>query len=402
MKGVVMGCILLICFLLAGCNDGSEQAKGDPKKQETPISEPSKNKQVEEPEVKKGTPEWDMLQIEKSVENSDEDVFMSYQNSENPLFYKEQKRWIEEAKFKKEQGYTLTVDLSFTKENDTKGMVYFRVQMRHPNLESTNNLVIYQAVKVNDKWILNDVPFETISSESGTITVYYKKGQEDPAQKTLKDASDIVEFYSKKFDWKSGPISIKLYSNNREVSATVPWIMLGGWNEIGESLKINSDSMSQIFKYLAHELTHKMVGDITNDNASIYIQEGFATYLQAAIIRDGNGSVSYDPQKSIENAQKAMEISNTVKTIEELGQIDYTDPEGSLYRDGALLSTYLIETKGVNMFFDMLKYLSSFEYIDKRIEHKLKMVNSRTVEAIEKVYGPDEQVSADLKNYYIK
>jgi hypothetical protein len=402
MKGVVMGCILLMCFLLAGCNDGSEQAMGDPKKQETPTSEPNKNKQMEEPEVKKGTPEWDMLQIEKAVENSDEDVFMSYQNSENPLFYKEQKRWIEEAKFKKEQGYTLTVDLSFTKENDTKGMVYFRVKMRHLNLESTNNLVIYQAVKVNDKWILNDVPFETISSESGTIAVYYKKGQEDPAQKTLKDASDIVEFYSKKFDWKSGPISIKLYSNNREVSATVPWIMLGGWNEIGESLKINSDSMSQIFKYLAHELTHKMVGDITNDNASIYIQEGFATYLQAAIIRDGNGSVSYDPQKSIENAQKAMEISNTVKTIEELGQIDYTNLEGSLYRDGALLSTYLIETKGVNMFFDMLKYLSSFEYIDKRIEHKLKMVNSRTVEAIEKVYGPDEQVSADLKNYYIK
>jgi hypothetical protein len=130
---------------------------------------------VEEPQVEKGTPEWDMLQIEKAVDNNDEAVFMSYQNSENSLFYKEQKRWIEEAKFKKEQGYTLNVDLSFTKENDTKGMVYFRVKMSHPNFESTNNLVIYQAIKVNDKWVLNDVPFETISSESGTITVYYKK-----------------------------------------------------------------------------------------------------------------------------------------------------------------------------------------------------------------------------------
>ncbi|WP_307302696.1 hypothetical protein [Neobacillus driksii] len=36
------------------------------------------------------------------------------------------------------------------------------------------------------------------------------------------------------------------------------------------------------------------------------------------------------------------------------------------------------------------------------IEHKLEMVNSRTVEAIEKIYGNDEQVSADLKNYFIK
>jgi hypothetical protein len=204
------------------------------------------------------------------------------------------------------------------------------------------------------------------------------------------------------FNWNPGPISIKVYSNINEVSATVPWVRLGGWNEIGESLKINSGLMSQIFNYLAHELTHKMVGDLTNDNASIYIQEGFATYLQGAINRDGNGMVSYDHQKAIENAQKAMEISNTVKTIEELGKIDYTDPEGSMYRDGALLSTYLIETKGVNMFLDMLKSLSTYEYIDKRIEHKLEMVNARTVEVIEKVYGPNEQVSADLKNYFIK
>lgn len=279
MKGVIKGCIMLICFLLAACNGGNEQAKGEPKKEKPPASE----QKEEEPEVKQGTPEWDMQQIENAVDNNDQDVFMEYQNSENPLFYKEQKRWIEEAIFKKEQGYTLSVDLSFTKENDIKGMVYFRVKMSHPNLESTNNLVTYQAIKVNDKWVLNDVPFETISSDSGTITVYYKKGQEDPAKKTLNDASDIVDFYSKMFNWKPGPISIKVYSTNREVSATVPWIMLGGWNEIGESLKINSGSLSQIFRYLAHELTHKMVGDITNDNASIYLQEGFATYLQTAL-----------------------------------------------------------------------------------------------------------------------
>lgn len=97
-----------------------------------------------------------------------------------------------------------------------------------------------------------------------------------------------------------------------------------------------------------------------------------------------------------------MEMSNRVKTIEELGQIEYSDPEGSLYIDGTLLTTYLIETKGVKTFFDMLKQLSSFEYIDKRIEHKLESVNLRTVEAIEKVFGPDEQFSTDIKNYYIK
>lgn len=403
MKGIFKGCFVLFCCLLVGCNNGNEQAKGVPKKEKTPVTEASANKPVNEPEIKEGTPEWDMLQIEKAVENNDSALFMSYQNADNQIFYKEQQRWIEEAKFKKEQGYKLSAKLSnFILQNDTTATVNFRVIMGHPKLETTNNLVNYQMIKVNDKWILNDVPFEKISSDDGTITISYKKGQEDPAQKTLKDATDIVDFYSKMFNWKPGPIFIKIYPTNKEVSATVPWIMLGGWNEMGESLKITTDFTSQIFKYLAHELTHKMVGDMTNDNASIYIQEGFATYLQGTIERDGNGNILYDHRKSIEMAQKAMEISNTVKTIEELGQIDYSDPEGSMYRDGSLLTTYLIETQGLNKFSDMLKHLATYEYIDKRSEHKLDTVHLRTVEAIEKVYGPDEQVSTDLKNYYIK
>lgn len=73
-----------------------------------------------------------------------------------------------------------------------------------------------------------------------------------------------------------------------------------------------------------------------------------------------------------------------------------------MYRDGSLLATYLIDAKGVNPFLDMLHHLSFFEYIDKRIEHKLEMVNLRSVEAIENVYGSIEDVSANVKNYYIK
>jgi hypothetical protein len=33
------------------------------------------------------------------------------------------------------------------------------------------------------------------------------------------DASDIVDYYSKAFNWKPGTITIKIYSNNSEVSA---------------------------------------------------------------------------------------------------------------------------------------------------------------------------------------
>lgn len=397
--------LLLLCSLLAGCSSKSDQTKGTPQKEKAPFAETSKEKQQKEsnePTAKKGTPEWDLQQIKKSVDENDQDLFMSYQNKENVTFYKEQKRWIEEAEFKKKQGYTVSIDFySFNQIDDTTGTVSFSVTMSHPKLGSTANPVTYQMKKVNDKWILNDVPFEKLSTDSGNLIVYFTKGQEADANQTLKDASDIVAFYSKKFNWKAKPITIKIYSSPEAVSATVPWISLGGWNEMGESVKITTAQSQNIFRFLAHELTHKMLGDMTNDNATIYIQEGFATYLEGTIGRDNSGNVTYDPKPAREKAAKAIQVSNSVKSIDELGTIDYTDPENSMYRDGFLLSNYLIETKGLPAFFNMLHYLAKFEYIDKRSEHKMDTCQIRTLEAIEKIYGPADKVSADSNNYYL-
>ncbi|MGG1679259.1 hypothetical protein ACIFOT_26565 [Neobacillus sp. NRS-1170] len=172
--------------------------------------------------MEKGTPEWDLLQIQKSVDDNDQALFMSYQNKENAIFYKEQQRWIEEAVFKKKQGYSLSVKLfNFSQEDDKTATVSLSVTMSHPKLGESTNYITYQMLKFNDKWILNDVPFQTMASDTGNLTVYYTKGQETAAQQTLKDTSDIVAFYSKKFNWNPKPISIKVYPSSDEASATV-------------------------------------------------------------------------------------------------------------------------------------------------------------------------------------
>ncbi|WP_114746004.1 hypothetical protein [Falsibacillus pallidus] len=339
----------------------------------------------------------------KSVNDNDEAVFMSYQNENNPIFYKEQKRWIEEAIFKKGQGSSLTVDFeNFEKETDTTGTVTLKVDMTTPGNGSSTNYIKYQTIRVNDKWVLNDVPFEEMKSETENITVYYNQGEEEAAKKTLKDATDIVNYYKKKFSWNPGPLSIKLYPTPGEVSATVPWVSLAGWNEGGESIEITTELTKEIFRFLTHELTHKMLGDLTNDNASIYIQEGFASYLEISVYRDENGEVQFDPNRAKEMTTLSLKKKKSVKTIEELGNIDYTDPEGSMYRDGFLLFNYLIETNGLDKFFEMIHCLSKFDYIDKRGEHKMDKTQERTVEAIEKIYGPAGDVSSNCQAFYSK
>ncbi|WP_462411675.1 M1 family aminopeptidase [Neobacillus sp. Marseille-QA0830] len=381
---------LVLCFLLAGCSD-KEQAKGTPQKKEN-------NEQT----VKKGTPEWTMQEIKKAVAMEDQELFMSYQNKENKTFYKEQKRWLEEAVYRKKQGYEISVELySFHQENDTTGTVTFGVMMSDPKKQGTTNTVNYQMIKVKDKWVLNDVPFEKISDETGNLTVYYTKGQEEPAQQTLKDAADLVNFYAKQFNWKPKPISIKIYPSVKEISATVPWLSVAGWNEMGESFKFTTEQQQpNMFSYLAHELTHKMVGDLTNDNATPFIQEGLAMYLEGSVLRDASGTISIDAKLAEEQAALATQKSKTVKTIDKLGTLAVTDQDMTLYRDGFLLSNYLIESKGMPEFTKMLEYLSKNKYTDKRLEQKMETSQKRTLESLEKTYGPVDKLSEEFKNYY--
>lgn len=413
-KNKLLVYFILICLLLFGCSKESIPVAKEPKEEIHETTKPKQNKKVEtNHEIKKdivisaqeGTPEWTFQHLVKAVEENDQVGFMKFQNKENDLFYTEQKRWIEEAIYKKEQGYSLSLSLnSFQVENDITGTIRFSVNMKHPVEGETYNTVTYECIKVNNVWLLNDLPFTKYTSNSEHITIYFINGQEDIAKKTLTEASDIVSFYSENFKWEPKPISIKIYPSNEEVSATVPWVGLAGWNEMGESLKITSINKDDIFRLLAHELTHKMLSDLTNDNASLYIQEGFATYLQNKVQRDGTGKIYFDQSIVDEKSKKAIEVSNSVLSIEELGNIDYTDTNLgiSLYRDGSLISNYLVLTYGLEKYLEMLNYLSSNEYIDKRLEHKMDLAQKRTVEALEKVYGSVEQLSSNYQDYYLK
>jgi hypothetical protein len=398
--------LTMLFFLLIGCSQESQYVV------DNSFSSISVEEFAQlEDEIKKeiiitaevGTPEWTFQHLQKAVANNDKVEFMKFQNDNNPIFYKEQERWMEEVIYKKDRGYSISVTLdSFLIETDSKGSVFFSVKIKHPKNGEFNNTVTYEVLKINNVWVLNDLPFEQIQSESGHITVNYKDGQEEIAKQTLTDAIDLLSYYSENFNWISDPITIKIYSDTEEISATVPWPSLGGWNEVGESLKVTSFKKDDIFRILAHELTHKMLGDLTNDNATLFIQEGFATYLENKVQRNAVGEIHFDQNKVDAKSKKAIEISNSVLSIEELGKIDYTGDSIPLYRDGSLISNYLVKTYGLDKYKEMLNYLSNYEYIDKRMEHKLETIKDRTMEALEKVYGSTDVLSSKYKDFYLK
>ena len=79
----------------------------------------------------------------EAIDNNDEEGFLEFQNSANPLFYKEQKRWMEEAIFKKQQGYTFSVNIGEVNlMSSDKGDMELIVNMKYQDKETQNKVIL--------------------------------------------------------------------------------------------------------------------------------------------------------------------------------------------------------------------------------------------------------------------
>lgn len=339
----------------------------------------------------------------EAIDNNDEEGFLEFQNSANSLFYKEQKRWMEDAIFKKEQGYTFSVNIGEVNlMSPEKGDMELIVNMKYQDKE-TQNKVIYSIAKLNNKWVIDDVPFKTISE--GNIVVLYVSDLDEQALTVLREASDIVHLYNNEFGWDPKDITIKLYDSREQISATIPSFGTTGWNETGESLKLMIEpsepttSLSTL-NILAHELSHQMLFDFSNDNVSLYIQEGFATLLQHVVEKDATGKLIINLNNLPYREHKLLSNRDLVfYSIDDLNKMDYNNAF-EIYNLGFLLTDYLIKTQGFDTFLTMVKELKNEPYIDSRVEHKLQILSERTTRAIEKVYESTDQVSDGYINYF--
>ena len=396
--GKFMSLIGLLVIILYGCALAPAE------------TEVENSESIEEPEDEKQETMTDESELVKSqfkpmleaIDNNDEEGFLKFQNSSNSLFYKEQKRWMEEAIFKKQQGYTFSVNIGEVNLiSSDKGDMELIVYMKYEDKEAQNK-VIYSIVKQNNNWVIDDIPFKIISE--GNISVYYVYDLEEQASAVLREASDIVHLYNDQFGWDPEELTIKLYESREQISATIPWFGITGWNETGESLKLSMhpDESFRTLPILAHEIAHKMLSDFSNDNLSIIIQEGFATFLQYTVKKETSDKPAVIDLSKLPYREEQL-LSNkdlVFYSIDEMNKMDYNN-SSEIYSLGFLLTDYLITTEGFDKFMVMVKELKNEPYIDSRAEHKLQILSERTNRAIEKVYGSTaEQVSDGYINYF--
>ncbi|WP_108671739.1 hypothetical protein [Peribacillus acanthi] len=390
MKKLIFLLVVSTFLALSGCSSSeTTSTKKNQEMKEEKVSKEDSLKVYFEPMI-------------KAVEENDINRFLEFQNENNPLFYKEQVRWMEEAINRKKVGWKISVEVGEIKlKSNNLGSLEMKVSLQYQDYKVFDNFVTYSIIQSNEKWKINDLFFKEMSE--GPLHVYYLDGMdENQVSQILKEASDVIQLYKEQFGWNPQDVHVKLYDRMEHISATIPTSILNGWNETGESLKIlidTTNSDSSVLQLLAHELSHKMLSDFSNDNVSLFLQEGLAKVLENSIQRESDGKLSINPGYSLETENHYLLNIKEFIPINEINYLDYKDVH-ELYGYGFLVTKYLVETYGFESFMKYAKNLMEYDYIDLRTEHKLETIAERSTKSLEKVYGPIDQLSKEYKAFY--
>jgi hypothetical protein len=294
---------------------------------------------------------------------------------DNEHYKQEQKRWFQDAvSFIEPRSFHTKVKRY---ERRSKGHYYVEVEQSY---QKNNHIYTFvrpvEVKKTKHGW--KDADSLTFEQKKGSITIKYSNPDLlDQANKSLAVLSHVSKVMADKFVWKPRDIEVKLYADpeifRHSVKLSLP-VWAGGWNEAKQSIKLlvgKSDTASLIHG-LAHEYTHQLISDMTNDNAAYWLQEGAAMFYEAMLSKE---------QPFIETGFKPY----TIEQLERLSLEQLSDEAASRY----YLSCYmrykeLVKKYGEDKLAKAILKLRYYPYVDKDSAVKQQETNKRTKDIFQK------------------
>lgn len=245
----------------------------------------------------------------------------------------------------------------------------------------------YEAIFVADggRLYYGGPAFELLQNEK--VKVYYAGDNGKLAQKLLDTETEVLGHMKEQLGFEPrGFISVKLYDErdvfHQSVKLDLPnWV--GGWHEYGEAIKTFAQGYSvensSFYYMLNHETTHRMVSELSNDNAAYWLQEGLAGIYQTAL--------SYPDEEIFTQfeAEAACTPFARQKTID-LESLS-GDSVTLYYASAKAYAAFLLETYGWEKVRQALAYMTKFDLIPLTGAEKIEETNERTDEALRSVLG---------------
>lgn len=226
--------------------------------------------------------------------------------------------------------------------------------------------------------------------QGGGVKVYYTPDREGLAGQVLGAEAAVLKNMKDELGFvPEGFISVKLFEDQQvflqSIKLDLPaWV--GGWHEFGESIKTYTGAYgTDIDAYkpmLSHESTHRMVSELSNDNASYWLQEGLASVYQ-----DELGH----PDREMLPADEASAVFSTYAEqkkidLEKIGADDQAAVE-KYYGTSKAFAAFLLENYGWDKVKAALEYMKKFDLIPVTGDEKIQQTNDRTDEALKAVFG---------------
>jgi hypothetical protein len=207
---------------------------------------------------------------------------------------------------------------------------------------------------------------------SGHIVIKYSDPNlKEQAKRAIGILSRVSKVLGSKYNWYPSVMEAKLYQEpelfRQSVKLSLPtWA--GGWNEAKQSIKlvVSEEDKASLIHGLAHEYTHQLVSDLTNDNASYWLQEGAAMYYESLVTGE---------EPLLNKQFKPYSIVQ----LEKMNLEQLPDSEASRY----YLSCYvqfrqLVQKFGEKTIANIFRKLHHYPYIDVDSAMKQKETNQRT------------------------
>lgn len=335
----------------------------------------------------------------KAVGEIDKSKFLSYQDTTNQLFYKEQEIWLITLNQKKKEGWDVSVALDdVALDSPDKGNITLQINMKREGQDISNHIT-YPINQLNGSWKVNDLPFEKISD--GPIHIYYLPSLKSKADQVLADVQELVDLYVQMFAWEPKEVNIKLYDSVEKISASTGWPTLYGVSVPFISNKFVVEGDYEIaYGFMKHEIVHAMLAELTNDNAPHFLQEGLAIFISSSVTRDASGKLQLDLNTAEDREKVILDLTDEIKPIAHLENINYSDDSNAIYNVGFLITNFLVQTYDIEHYLDMAAILKQGDIIQIDDPEKEKIAYERAINALEQTYGSLDALSEKYIEYY--
>jgi hypothetical protein len=284
-------------------------------------------------------------------------------------YRQEQKRWFEDAvQFIDPKSFQITIK-KYKKLSGDRYQVEIIQSYQKKHKQYVLQYPVY-VQKTKQGWKDADT-FEN-EVHRGSLTVKYSDlVLKTQAKRSLAVLSMTSHVLNRKWNWHPKQIEAKLYQNpeifRQSVKLSLPsWA--GGWNEAKQSIKlvVGKTDISSLNHGLAHEYTHQLLSDMTNDNASYWLQEGAAMYYEAFFSKE---------KPNIERDFQPYSI----RELENMNLEQLKDQDAYQYYLSCYIQFHrLIDKFGEKKIASVLQQLHQFPYIDADSAQKQRLTNQRT------------------------